>query len=40
MYEAPSRGEGVVSEDISGRKKEKEERQTEESRIGNKARGK
>ena len=32
MYEAPSPGEGVVSEDISGRKQEKKERQAEESR--------
>ena len=33
MYEATSPGEGVVSEDISGCKQEKEERQTEESRL-------
>ena len=40
MYEALSPGEGVVSEDISGCRQEKEERQTEESRFGNEARGK
>ena len=33
MYEALSPGEGVVSEDISGRKQEKEERQAEENRL-------
>ena len=33
MYEALSPGEGVVSEDISGCKQEKEERQAEENRL-------
>ena len=33
MYEALSPGEGVVSEDISGSKQEKEERQAEENRL-------
>ena len=33
MYEALSPGEGVVSEDISGYRQEKEERQAEENRL-------
>ena len=33
VYEASSPGEGVVSEDISGCRQEKEERQAEENRL-------